>query len=75
MLDHLLPRPGVPPWDVLPWPPHVHPGIFVHRIRELPPGLYLFERNECVHDRLSAAIRSRFGLWCLLVFMVHSWVA
>src|SRR5207237_6026987 len=45
MLDHLLPRPGVPPWDVLPWPPHVHAGIFVHRIRELPPGLYLFERN------------------------------
>jgi nitroreductase len=60
MLDHLLPRPGVPPWDVLPWPPHVHAGISVHRIRELPPGLYLFERNACVHDRLSAAIRSQF---------------
>ncbi len=60
MLDHLLPRPGVPPWDVLPWPPHVHAGIFVHRIRELPPGLYLLERNECVHDRLSAATRSQF---------------
>ena len=28
MLDHTLPRPGVPPWDVLPWTPHLHLGIF-----------------------------------------------
>jgi hypothetical protein len=60
MLDHLLPRPGVPPWDVLPWPPHVHAGIFIHRVRELPPGLYLLERSACVHERLSAATRSQF---------------
>ena len=26
MLDRLLPRPGVPPWDVLPWGPLVHPA-------------------------------------------------
>ena len=28
MLDSLLPRPGVPPWDTLPWEPHLHLGIF-----------------------------------------------
>ena len=55
MLDRLLPRPGVPPWDALPWPPHIHPGLFVHRVRGLAPGLYLFERSADVHDRLRAA--------------------
>src|SRR5262245_53608330 len=24
MLDHLLVRPGLPPWDALPWSPHLH---------------------------------------------------
>jgi len=32
MLDHLLPRTGVAPWDVLPWEPQIHAAIFVHRI-------------------------------------------
>ncbi len=37
MLDSLLPRPGVPPWDTLPWEPRLYLGIFVHRIRGLTP--------------------------------------
>jgi SagB-type dehydrogenase family enzyme len=62
MLDHLLPRPGVPPWDALPWPPHIHLGVFVHRVRGLTPGLYFFERDAAVHDRLRPALRATF-LW------------
>jgi SagB-type dehydrogenase family enzyme len=62
MLDHLLPRPGVAPWDALPWPPHLHAGLFVHRVRGLAPGLYLLERGDAVHDRLRAALRDTF-LW------------
>jgi hypothetical protein len=62
MLDHLLPRPGVPPWDVLPWPPHLHAALFVHRVRGLPPGLYLFERNERNHEQFRSALRGQF-LW------------
>ena len=62
MLDRLLPRPGVPPWDVWPWPPYVHCGIFVHRVRGLPSGLYLFERSPTVHERLRSALRADF-LW------------
>ena len=61
LLDHLLPRPGVPPWDVLPWPPHLHLGLFVHRVRGLKPGLYLFERSAAVHDALHAACRPEFA--------------
>jgi SagB-type dehydrogenase family enzyme len=62
MLDHLLPRPDVPPWDVLPWGPQLHVAILVHRIDGLAPGLYLLERDQRHHDRLRAALRSAF-LW------------
>jgi hypothetical protein len=62
MLDCLLPRPDVPPWDALPWPPLLHAGIFVHRVDGLDPGLYLLEREPAIHDRLRAALRPTF-LW------------
>ena len=62
MLDRLLPRPHIPPWDMLAWTPHLHLGLFVHRVRDLASGLYLFERNEAVHDKLLAATRKEF-LW------------
>ena len=60
MLDRLLPRSGVAPWDVLPWPPHLHCGIFVHRIDGLAPGLYLFLRNPNSHDAVKSALRRDF---------------
>jgi SagB-type dehydrogenase family enzyme len=60
MLDRLLARPGVPPWDVLPWAARVHLGVFVHRVEGLAPGLYAFERSAAVDARLRAATRARF---------------
>jgi len=77
MLDSLLPRPGVPPWDTLPWAPLLHLGLFVHRVRGLTPGLYLLERDAAVHEKLRPALRDVFlwkrpancpehlRLWCL----------
>ena len=62
MLDRLLPRAGVPPWDVWPWSPHLHCVIFVHRVRGLPSGAYLFERSPAVHEQLRSALRANF-LW------------
>jgi len=62
MLDHLLPRSGVPPWDLLFWPPQLHAGIFVHRVAGLDPGLYVLERDRAIHDRLRACLRPTF-LW------------
>ncbi len=62
MLDRLLPRPGVPPWDALPWAPRVHAAIFVHRVHSLPAGLYLLERHPAAHDALRATLRPEF-LW------------
>jgi SagB-type dehydrogenase family enzyme len=60
MLDRLLPRPHVPPWDVLPWTPRVHPVLFLHRVEGLAPGLYLFERRAELHETLRAALRPSF---------------
>src|SRR5207302_1061067 len=48
MLDRLLPRPGVPPWDLLPWRPLIHTALLVHRVNGLAPGLYLFERDRSI---------------------------
>ena len=62
MLDRLLPRAVVPPWDAWPYMPHIHCAIFVHRVRELPSGLYLLERSSAVHERLRSALRPEF-LW------------
>ncbi len=61
MLDRLLPRPGVPPWDALPWAPRIHAGLFVHRVRGLEAGLYAFERDPHIHDDLRAALRPEFA--------------
>jgi SagB-type dehydrogenase family enzyme len=55
MLDRLLPRPGAPPWDLLPWRPHLHLALFVHRVRGLAPGLYLFARDPDAREPLRAA--------------------
>jgi hypothetical protein len=56
MLDATLPRAGVPPWDVLPWRPRVHLGIFVHRVDGVAPGLFVLERDAGVHPRLEAML-------------------
>jgi SagB-type dehydrogenase family enzyme len=60
MLDKLRPRPGAPPWDMLPWVPRVHTVLFVHRVAGFAPGLYLLERRPGVHDSLRAALRPSF---------------
>ena len=56
MLDRTLPRPGVPPFDAVPWAPRIHFGVFVHRVDGFAPGLYLFERGPDVRDRLRAQL-------------------
>jgi len=44
-------------------PPQLHLGIFVHRVTDLPPGLYLLEaRTRAIHDRLRGALKQSF-LW------------
>ncbi len=56
MLARVLPE-AAPPWDSLWWTPRVHLVLFVHRVNEVAPGVYVLLRDEQVLDRLRAACR------------------
>jgi SagB-type dehydrogenase family enzyme len=73
MLSRVLPGSGTP-WRSVWWTPRVHLAIFVHRVDEVPPGVYMLTRDPQVLDRLRAACRPDFlwdaedkglPLWCL----------
>ncbi|KAF5207132.1 Sagb-type dehydrogenase [Thalictrum thalictroides] len=48
------------PFRVLPWDSEVHAVLFVHRVKELPKGMYFMVRNEDHLDDLKRATRSEF---------------
>src|ERR1022692_1256094 len=50
------------PWDALPWGPRIHLGLFVHRVTDLLPGLYMLARDPEKVETLRQAMRSEF-LW------------
>jgi SagB-type dehydrogenase family enzyme len=60
MLSSVLPRRAVP-WAGCWWDPRVHLAIFVHRVDEVPPGLYLLPRDPSAVDRLRVACRAEFS--------------
>jgi len=60
MLDCLLPRDGVPPFDALRWQPRIHLVLFVHRVDGLRPGLYVLPRSEHGELLLRENMRDRF---------------
>ena len=62
MLEPLVPRAGVPPWDAWPHAPRVHLALFVHRVVGLAPGLYVFVRAPEAAERLRRATRPDW-LW------------
>lgn len=61
MLARVLPGTRAP-WTSAWWAPRVHLAIFVHRVEDVPPGLYLLLRDPDAFDRLRAACRPDF-LW------------
>ncbi len=61
MLSSVLPG-RRPPWDTVWWTPRVHLAIFVHRVDQLLPGVYVLLRDPQVFERLRAACRPGF-LW------------
>src|SRR3569833_1066263 len=56
MMDALLPRAAVPPWDALAWMPCVHPLLFVHRVDDMQPGIYILLRDDTALAELRAAL-------------------
>jgi hypothetical protein len=60
MIARTTPTPGAMPWDMLGHAPAVHLGLFVHRIRDLRPGLYLLARDPEALEMLRNAMRPNF---------------
>ncbi len=60
LLDHLLPRPDIAPWDSQPWPARIHPILFVHRVEGLPTGLYALPRRKGAMEMLKNEMRQEF---------------
>jgi SagB-type dehydrogenase family enzyme len=60
MLSRVLPVARAP-WTSVWWTPRVHLAIFVHRVDDVPPGLYVLVRDPHVFDRLRAACRPDFA--------------
>ena len=50
------------PWDAIAWRPRIHLGLFVHRVSDLAPGLYLLARDPGKVEPLRQAMRREF-LW------------
>jgi SagB-type dehydrogenase family enzyme len=50
------------PWDVLPWRPRIHLGLFVHRVNDVTPGLYVLARDPEKVTSLRQSMRPEF-LW------------
>jgi len=51
-----------PPWDVIDWSPHVHLVLFVHRVKDMTPGIYAYLRDVNVLGEWKSAMRGEF-LW------------
>ena len=62
MLHRTIANQGQVPFSALPWTPHIHLAIFVHRVDGLPPGLYLLVREKTQQSKLEAAC-TRAGSW------------
>ena len=56
ILQKTVAVPGNIPFNSLSWKPHVHLAIFVHRVDDLPAGLYFLVRDPAQRKALEAAL-------------------
>ena len=64
LLDRTRPRPAGPPFDALNGPARISLVLFVHRVRDVPPGLYAFIRHPSHLADLRRATSSAFAWDC-----------
>jgi SagB-type dehydrogenase family enzyme len=60
MLSRVMPAPGAP-WDAAWWSARIHLALFVHRVQDVVPGLYVLARAASVVPRLKAAFAREFA--------------
>ena len=70
MLERVMPQGDRPqgersvPWDVWPWEPRIHLGLFVHLVDGISPGLYALVRDASKQETLRRAMHDHF-LWAV----------
>jgi SagB-type dehydrogenase family enzyme len=62
ILSQALARPDQVPFNALPWSPRVDLALFVHRVQELEPGLYVLVRDPTRKEALASTLKAEF-LW------------
>jgi hypothetical protein len=48
------------PWDAVPWDPMIHLALFVHRVTDLPSGLYMLLRDPSKLENFRKAMHPQF---------------
>ena len=67
MLSRVMPRPErnvsrrTMPWDGIPWDPTIHLALFVHRVADIPSGLYMLPRDPGKMEMLRSTMRTEFS--------------
>jgi SagB-type dehydrogenase family enzyme len=61
ILAKTLAGPSQFPFSMLPWTPRIHLALFVHRVQDLDPGLYLLVRDPAHTAALRAAMKPEFA--------------
>ena len=62
MLQKTVASPGQIPFSTMPWTPHIHLAIFVHRVDGLASGLYMLVRDRTQRSDLETAC-TRAASW------------
>ena len=61
VLAKTLAGPGQFPFNALPWTPFIHLALFVHRVQDLDPGLYVLVRDPRQTSMLRAEMKPEFS--------------
>ncbi len=61
ILQKVIPGPEQFPFNVLPWRPLIHFGLFIHRVQDIDPGLYFLARDPAKLDLLKDAMKKEFA--------------
>lgn len=62
MLDKLMPRNNVVPWQNMPLPTRIHPVFYLHRVNGLASGLYVLPRTPQGEQLLRTNLSDKF-IW------------
>jgi nitroreductase len=61
ILAKTLAGPGQFPFNTLPWTPLIHLALFVHRVQDVDPGLYVLVRDPMQTPALRAEMKQEFA--------------